>query len=157
MRSAALAMAAAILLAGATDEQARLAAVLAVAGGLWAFVLVPAYPLVADQGGRDRVGTFTGLYYLAGSGAAILAPGVSGAAMDAFGNRALFATAALSLAMGFVLLAAARRRGVRAAAIATGTLDPSPAGEQADQEQHDGDDEQGVDEPAERRSRDQAE
>lgn len=85
---------------------------MALAGLGWAGVLVPAYPLVADQGGRDRIGTYTGLYYLVGSGAAILAPGLVGAAMDAFGNRALFAGAGVALALGAWALARAGRHGV---------------------------------------------
>jgi maltose/moltooligosaccharide transporter len=118
MRAGALGLAAAVLLAGAAQERAPLVFALAVAGALWSFVLVPAYPLVADQGGRDRVGYFTGLYYLFGSGAAIVAPGLAGAAMDALGNRALFAAAAGALSIGFILLVAAGRRGVRAAGTA---------------------------------------
>ena len=156
MQAGAVGLAAAVAVAGSTDVPALLATALATAGASWAFVLVPAYPLVADQGGRDRVGYYTGLYYLFGSGAAIVAPGLSGAAMDAFGNRALFAAAAGALSIGFVLLAGARRRGIGSAGTAA-ALDAATAGEQADQEQRDGDDEQGVDEATERGTRDQAE
>ena len=156
MQAGAVGLAVAVSVAGSTDVPALLATALAAAGASWAFVLVPAYPLVADQGGRDRVGYFTGLYYLFGSGAAIVAPGLGGAAMDAFGNRALFAVAAGALSIGFVLLAGARRRGVGTARPAA-ALDAATAGEQADQEQRDGDDEQGVDEATERGTRDQAE
>jgi maltose/moltooligosaccharide transporter len=155
MRAGVLGLAAAVTVAGSTDVHAVLTAALAFAGASWAFLLVPAYPLVADQGGRDRVGTFTGLYYLFGSGAAIVAPGLSGAAMDAFGNRALFAAAAGALSIGFLLLTGARRRGVRS--VPAVELDAATAGEQTDQEQRDGDDEQGVDEATERGAGDQAE
>jgi maltose/moltooligosaccharide transporter len=77
MRGGALLLAAALVVATAAPAP-LLAACLALAGAGWAFVLVPAYPLVADQGGRDRVGFYTGLYYLFGSGAAIVAPGPPG-------------------------------------------------------------------------------
>jgi maltose/moltooligosaccharide transporter len=94
MRSGVAGLAAALAVAGSHGRARAADGRAGLAGVGWAFVLVPAYPLVADQGGRDRVGTFTGLYYLFGSGAAIVAPGLGGAAMDAFGNRALFAAAA---------------------------------------------------------------
>lgn len=114
MRGGALLLVAALLLAFVTREPALMAACLALAGAGWAFVLVPAYPLVADQGGRDRVGYFTGLYYLFGSGAAILAPGLVGVAMDLFGNRALFVASAAALLVGVAVLGAAQRHGVGA-------------------------------------------
>ena len=88
------------------------AAVLVVAGAAWALVNVQAYPLVADLGGRDRIGFFTGLYYLFSMGAAVLAPALAGAAMDAFGLPALFPVAAVGIAAGALALARARRLGV---------------------------------------------
>jgi len=121
MRGGALLLAAALLLAGVTPTEAAgaLLACMALAGVGWALVLVPGYPLVANQGGRDRVGFYTGLYYLFGSGAAIVAPGVAGAAMDALGNRALFGAAAAALVAGAVVLALAGRHGVAAGRGAT--------------------------------------
>jgi maltose/moltooligosaccharide transporter len=113
MRIGAAILSAALLLVGGTSDPVLLAVALSAAGVGWALVLVPAYPLVADQGGSDRIGYFTGLYYLFGSGAAIVAPGLGGFAMDALGNRALFAAAAGAMWVGIGLLTAARRRGVR--------------------------------------------
>jgi maltose/moltooligosaccharide transporter len=78
-------------------------------------VLVPAYPLVAGLGGRDRIGFYTGMYYLFGSGAAIVAPALVGGAMDVFGNTALLLASALALSLGIALLWASGRRGVEAA------------------------------------------
>jgi maltose/moltooligosaccharide transporter len=114
MRFGALLLVAALLLAVAA-QPTLLAACMALAGVGWALVLVPAYPLVADQGGRDRVGFYTGLYYLFGSGAAIVAPGMVGALMDAFGNKALFGAAAGALLVGAVVLTVAGRHGVEVA------------------------------------------
>ncbi len=116
MRGGALLLALALLLAAAVPVAASsvLIACMALAGAGWAFVLVPAYPLVADQGGRDRVGFYTGLYYLFGSGAAIVAPGAAGALMDALGNRALFGAAAAALVVGAAVLTVAGRHGVGA-------------------------------------------
>lgn len=111
MRGGALLLAAALVVA-AVASAPLLVACMALAGVGWALVLVPAYPLVADQGGRDRVGFYTGLYYLFGSGAAIVAPGTAGAVMDALGNRALFGAAAAALVVGAAVLALAGRHGV---------------------------------------------
>ena len=85
-----------------------LGACLVLAGAGWALVLVPAYPLVVGLGGRERIGFYTGMYYLFGSAAAIVAPALVGAGMDLFGNRALFAVAALALTLGAWALARAR-------------------------------------------------
>ncbi len=88
------------------------AAALVLAGVAWALVNVQAYPLVADLGGRDRIGFYTGLYYLASMSAAVLAPAVAGLAMDAFGLPALFPVAAVGVALGFVALQHARKLGL---------------------------------------------
>lgn len=88
------------------------AAALVLAGLAWAFVNVQAYPLVADLGGRERIGFFTGLYYLVSMSAAVVAPFVLGIAMDVFGLRALFVLAALAMAAGGLALARARALGV---------------------------------------------
>ena len=125
MRGGALLLAAA-LVATPFLPPAWLVAGMALAGVGWALVLVPGYPLVANQGDRDRVGFFTGLYYLFGSGAAILAPGTAGALMDALGNAALFATAAAALGVGVVVLSWARRRGVGGGARDAGAVDAPP-------------------------------
>jgi maltose/moltooligosaccharide transporter len=60
-------------------------------GGIaWAFINVQAYPLVADLGGKSRIGYFTGLYYLFSMASAIVAPGILGLLMDLFTHSALF-------------------------------------------------------------------
>ena len=105
MRGGAAALVLLLPVAGALGDGAGLTAAMAGFGAAWALVLVPAYPLVADLGGRGRVGLLTGFYYVAGSGAAIVAPAVAGAAMDAFGDRALFAVAACAFAVAVVAFA----------------------------------------------------
>ena len=122
MRAGAVALALLLPAASVLGDGVALAAVLAGFGIGWALLLVPAYPLVADLGGRDRVGVFTGLYYLVGSGAAIVAPGLAGAAMDALGDRALFGVAALAFAVAGVAFArGAPRRGSDLASPAGGS------------------------------------
>jgi maltose/moltooligosaccharide transporter len=115
MRLGAAVLAAALLIAFARFDPGVLAVCMAVAGAGWAAVLVPAYPLVAGLGGRDRIGFYTGMYYLFGSGAAIVAPALVGGAMDVFGNTALLLASALALSLGIALLWASGRRGVEAA------------------------------------------
>ncbi len=104
------------VLLAATRSVPLAAAALVLAGLAWALVNVQAYPLVADLGGRDRIGFFTGLYYLVSMSAAVVAPFLLGAAMDLFGLRALFVGAAVAMAAGAVALARARRLGVDPAA-----------------------------------------
>lgn len=81
-----------------------LGASLVLAGFGWALVNVQAYPWIADLGGRDRIGFFTGMYYLFTMSAAVIGPALAGAAMDAFGDPALFVLAILALIGGLLLL-----------------------------------------------------
>src|SRR5690554_3962019 len=76
-------------------------------GASWAFVLVPAYPVVVNQGGEDEVGFYTGMYYLFGAVAAILAPAGVGWAMDQVGNVTLFPAVSGSMALGLLFLSVA--------------------------------------------------
>lgn len=79
--------------------------VLLFAGGFaWALINVQAYPLVADLGGKTKIGFFTGLYYLFSSFSSIVAPALVGLGMDLLGNRSLFYTAAVSFVIAFFLL-----------------------------------------------------
>lgn len=75
--------------------------VLMIGGIFWAFVNVQAYPLVADLGGTNKIGFFTGLYYLFSMGASIIAPGVLGLMMDLFGAPALFYGSAVTFLIGY--------------------------------------------------------
>ncbi|ADH98198.1 MFS transporter [Salisediminibacterium selenitireducens] len=75
--------------------------VLLIGGIFWAFVNVQAYPLVADLGGTNKIGFFTGLYYLFSMGASIIAPGVLGLMMDLFGAPALFYGSAVTFLFGY--------------------------------------------------------
>ena len=108
-------LALALLTAFVRFDPTVLAVAMAIAGAGWAAVLVPAYPRVVGLGGRDRIGFYTGMYYLFGSGAAIVAPALVGGAMDVFGNTALLLASALALSLGIALLWASGRRGVEAA------------------------------------------
>lgn len=81
------------------------------AGGLaWALINVQAYPLVADMGGKTRIGFFTGLYYLFSMSSAIVAPALLGLCMDIFGYPALFFGATASFIIAFYFLKVGSRR-----------------------------------------------
>lgn len=69
--------------------------------------MVPAYPLVVSLAGSERTGFLTGIYFLFGSGAAIIGPGMIGGLMDIFGNRALFIAIACAVALGTTILVSA--------------------------------------------------
>lgn len=110
MRLGAVLLAIAALVAGSVADPTSLPLILAVGGAGWALVLVPAYPLVVNQGGPSQIGFYTGMYYLFGSAASIAGPAVVGGLMDAFGNRALFIVLALSMLVGAALVSVAKRR-----------------------------------------------
>ncbi|MFA9556867.1 MFS transporter [Evansella sp. AB-rgal1] len=74
-------------------------------GGIaWALINVQAYPLVADLGGKNKIGFFTGLYYLFSMASSIVAPGFLGLLMDLFSHPALFFGASASFLLAFYFL-----------------------------------------------------
>ncbi len=85
-------------------------AIFVVAGFAWALVNVQAMPLIADLGGRDRVGFYIGLYYIFTMAGQMIGPFVLGSAMDLMGNHGMFVAGAAVYALGFVLLRAGKRR-----------------------------------------------
>ncbi len=80
------------------------------AGFAWALVNVQAMPLIADLGGRDRVGFYIGLYYVFTMCGQMVGPFVLGSAMDLMGNQGMFIAGAIVYALGFLLLRAGQRR-----------------------------------------------
>jgi maltose/moltooligosaccharide transporter len=83
-------------------------AVFLVGGFAWGLVNVQAMPLIADLGGRDRIGFYVGMYYLFTMFGQMIGPFVMGSAMDLFGNDGLFYAGAAAFLAGFVLLRAGR-------------------------------------------------
>ncbi len=81
-----------------------LVGIFVVGGFAWGLVNVQAMPLVADLGGRNRIGFFVGLYYLFTMVGQMLGGPVIGGAMDLFGDQGLFYGGAAAYALGFVLL-----------------------------------------------------
>lgn len=86
-------------------NQVLLLQVMLFLGGIaWAFINVQAYPLVADLGGKSRIGFFTGLYYLFSMASAIVAPGILGLLMDLFAHSALFYGSAVTFVAAYYFL-----------------------------------------------------
>lgn len=110
MRFGAVLMALAALVAASVEDPTSLPLVLAIGGAAWALVMVPAYPLVVNQGGPSQTGFYTGMYYLFGSGASIAGPALVGSLMDIFGNQSLFVALAIAMLIGAVLVSVAKRR-----------------------------------------------
>ncbi len=81
-----------------------------VGGFAWGLVNVQAMPLVADLGGRDRIGFYVGMYYLFTMFGQMIGPFVLGSAMDVFGNQGMFYAGAAAFAGGFVLLRAGQKQ-----------------------------------------------
>ena len=81
-----------------------------VAGFAWALVNVQAMPLIADLGGRDRIGFYIGLYYVFTMTGQMIGPSVLGLGMDIFGNQGMFIFGAVVYALGFLMLRAGQRR-----------------------------------------------
>lgn len=86
-----------------------LMAVFVVGGLAWALVNVQAMPLIADLGGRNRIGFYIGMYYLFTMVGQLLGSPVIGGVMDVFGDGAMFYGAAAAYGLGFVLLRRGRR------------------------------------------------
>ena len=114
MRFGAVLLALSALVAASVEDPTSLPAVLAIGGAAWALVMVPAYPLVVNQGGPSQTGFYTGMYYLFGSGASIAGPALVGSLMDFFGNQALFVALAIAMLIGALLVTVAKRRRVEA-------------------------------------------
>ncbi|MBW1983607.1 MAG: MFS transporter, partial [Deltaproteobacteria bacterium] len=68
-------------------------------GIAWSFILVNSLPMVVDMAPQDRLGAYTGLYYLASQSSAIVGPILSGKIIDIFSNdyRTAFLYAAITL------------------------------------------------------------
>ena len=94
-----------IFIVAAQIRDVTLLMVVFVIGGLaWALVNVQAMPLIADLGGRKRIGFYIGMYYLFTMVGQMFGSPVIGAVMDLFGDEAMFYGAAGAYAVGFVLL-----------------------------------------------------
>jgi len=98
------------LIAVPVREPWIISAIFVLGGVGWALVNVQAMPLIADFGGRNRIGFYIGLYYVFTMIGQMLGPTALGAAMDLMGNQGMFIAGAAFFILGFVLLWAGQRR-----------------------------------------------
>ncbi|RQD71839.1 MAG: MFS transporter [Tindallia sp. MSAO_Bac2] len=76
-----------------------------VLGGLgWALINVQAMPLIADFGGRDKVGFYIGLYYVFTMIGQMMGPFALGLSMDLIGNQGMFIAGAAFFFLAFIML-----------------------------------------------------
>jgi len=87
------------------------AAVLVLAGFLWAMVNVNSLPLVYDHGDEKRIGAFTGLYYFSSQLAAVLGPTLGGILVDVLGDqyRWLWMFSFFFMALAFMAMLGVKR------------------------------------------------
>jgi MFS family permease len=92
------------------------------AGAAWALININSLPMVVDMTTLARVGTYTGLYYLFSTMAAIVGPNVNGwiVQLSNLNYNAVMIVAPIFLLVAFALMAGVRR----------GEATASPAGEQ---------------------------
>jgi MFS family permease len=89
-----------------------LAGVLLIFCGIgWAFIIINALPMIVDLTTASRIGTYTGLYYLFSTFAAIVGPNVNGWAIQLTGNNynIIMILAPIFFAVAFVLMLGVRR------------------------------------------------
>ena len=78
-------------------------------GFSWALVNVNSLPTVVDMTSREKLGTFTGLYYFASQTAAITGPPLAGLFIDVAGYGSLFPFSVLFLALSALTLQMVKR------------------------------------------------
>ncbi len=82
-----------------------LIAVIFVFGGCgWALINVQGMPLIADFGGRDRIGFYIGMYYIFTMIGQMFGPAFLGLAMDLIGNAGMFVAGATFFVLALILL-----------------------------------------------------
>lgn len=110
-----------LLLACLGVESIGLLRVLLIGMGMaWTTMVVQALPMVVDCAPASRLGTYTGLYYLATQTASVIGPVAAGQLVEELGNqyRVIFAWAAAMLALAFAAMWGVRGGEARTAAAA---------------------------------------
>jgi len=80
-------------------------------GIAWSFILVNSLPMVVDMAPQDRLGAYTGLYYLSSQSSAIIGPILSGKIIDIFSNnyRTAFLYSVVTLIFALLFLLPVKR------------------------------------------------
>lgn len=84
---------------------------LGIAGVAWSLILVNSLPMVIDSAPQERVGAYTGLYYLASQSSAIAGPILAGKTIAVFDNdyRVAFIYGAVALGIAFAFMRGVKR------------------------------------------------
>ena len=83
---------------------------LMIAGIAWALININSLPMVVDMTVPEKIGTYTGLYYLFSTLAAIAGPNVNGLMVQIFGNyNVIMVLAPIFLVVAFVLMMGVHR------------------------------------------------
>lgn len=106
-------MGAALIGIGLSSELTPIRVLLVLAGAGWSLIVVNALPMVLDCAPRDgieRIGAYTGIYFIATQTAEVLGPTLLGGLLDLTGRdfRLIFAYAAGALLAGVLLLGPVR-------------------------------------------------
>jgi MFS-type transporter involved in bile tolerance (Atg22 family) len=82
-----------------------------VGGIAWSLININSLPMVVDMTSIERIGTYTGLYYLFSTLSAILGPVSNGLLIDLTGGNynALMSLAPVTLLIALVLMTGVRR------------------------------------------------
>ncbi len=85
--------------------------ILMVAGLAWAFININSLPMVVDMTTLARVGTYTGLYYLFSTLAAIAGPNINGWVIQLSGNNysATMIAAPIFMILAFIMMLGVKR------------------------------------------------
>jgi maltose/moltooligosaccharide transporter len=84
---------------------------LMIAGIAWAFININSLPMVVDMTVAEKIGTYTGLYYLFSTLAAIAGPNINGLLIQVSGNNynVIMILAPVFLVLAFILMMGVRR------------------------------------------------
>ncbi len=84
---------------------------LALVGIGWALININSLPMVVDVAPQTELGTYTGLYYVSSTAAAVLGPNIAGFMIEALGGDygVIFPIATVSFALAFLFMLGVRR------------------------------------------------
>ena len=75
-----------------------------ICGFFWALININSYPFVTDMAPKGKIGTFTGLYYLTASVAAIVSPPLLGFIIDLLGYKYMFFYGAIFFIIAIIFI-----------------------------------------------------
>lgn len=75
-----------------------------ICGFFWALININSYPFVTDMAPKGKIGTFTGLYYLTASVAAIVSPPLLGFIIDLLGYKYMFFYGAIFFTVAIIFI-----------------------------------------------------